>query len=66
MCNLKQLKFLHDWGKWTRPINEVYNERHQFRECNECGKVQQRRVWNNSFVNDTKINEELDDVFGEK
>lgn len=49
MMNWRCIFFLHDWSKWTVPTRStdvVTGEPAltQDRQCNRCGKYQQRRI----------------------
>jgi hypothetical protein len=43
--NWKCIFWLHDWRKWSRPIETHGGYRAQWRECATCGRAQTRRIW---------------------
>lgn len=50
----------HNWGKWSKMLEDYSGDRHQFRICKICGKMQKRKIcWLNS-IKASEVNKSLE------
>lgn len=54
--------WIHNWSKWSRPMDSYTNHKVQWRECKDCGKAQHRQLGYDQQCITRVINERLESV----